>query len=255
MSAHARTPACTEPWSGNLLCRRYVAVYFNQVPIAATVEAELRPVQHWAVGVHRGGESEALGTWPHGPYGAMNWRRALGELKDRGVERVRFAFTRDLAGFREDLRAMFPSATALPSFADLIDHSVSQVEARHRAPVSEQLRAIVETESGQEAQTLLDEFESSRLGTRYPALVAEWRRALEQGWALWSLTPGLRREVLSGDGKAAEFNQSLRKAIHRRGGFADADAAAAFVGAMLAREQRRLEGARVGCATELRRRR
>ena len=255
MSGQSRTPVGSEPWSSFLLCRRYIAVYFNHVPIAAPTQAERQPVLYWALGVLRDGESEALGAWPQDPQGAMNWHQILGELKDRGVERIRLALHSDLAGFREDLRARFPGATALPSLAQLLDRSVSQVAARHRSPVAERLRAIIETESGPEARAALAAFESSRWGVRYPVLVADWRIALEQGWALWSLAPALRREVLSGDGKAAALNRSLRKAVDRRGGFADAGAAAVFVRAVLAREQQRMEGVPVAAATEHQRRR
>jgi putative transposase len=250
MPDHSRAPASATRCSGYLLCRRYVTVHFHQVSIAWKEDAERGPVQHWAFGVLSDGQSEALGTWPQDRSGAMSWRRACDDLKDRGVERIRFALSGELTNFREDLRARFPGATALPSFAHLLDRSVSQVAARHRAPVSERLRAVIETESGLEARASLAAFESSRWGVRYPALVADWRIALEQGWALWSLAPTLRREVLSGDGRAAALNRSLRKAVDRHGGFADAGEASAFIHAVLAREQRRLESAPVAGATE-----
>lgn len=205
---------------------------------------------HWMVGNLRQAESETLAVWMTDESERPDWQAVLLELKDRGVERIRFAFSGDLLNFREDLRARFPGATALPSLAQLLDRSVSQVAARHRAPVAEWLRGIIETESGLEARASLAEFESSRWGARYPALVADWRIALEQGWALWSLAPTLRREVLSGDGKAAALNRSLRKAVDRLGGFADAGEASAFVKAVLAREQRRLDSAPVAGATE-----
>ncbi len=205
---------------------------------------------HWMVGNLRRDETEILGVWATTEAVRPDWEAALVELRDRGVERVRFAINSDLAGFREELRARFPGATALPSFAQLLGRSVSQVAARHRSPVAERLRAIIETESGPEARAALATFESSRWGARYPVLIADWRVALEQGWALWSLAPALRREVLAGDGKASALKGSLRKAVDRRGGFADAGAAAVFVRAVLTREQRRMEGVPVAAATE-----
>jgi putative transposase len=205
---------------------------------------------HWMVGNLRQAEAETLAVWVTDESERPDWKEVLLDLKDRGVERIRFALSGDLMNFREDLRARFPGATALPSFAQLLDRSVSQVAARHRAPVAERLRAVIETESGLEARAVLAAFESSRWGARYPALVVDWRIALEQGWALWSLAPTLRREVLSGDGNAAVLNRSLRKAVDRHGGFADAGEASAFIHAVLAREQRRLEIAPVAGATE-----
>ncbi len=205
---------------------------------------------HWMVGNLRQAEAETLAVWVTDESEWLDWKEVLLDLKDRGVERIRFALSGDLTNFREDLRARFPGATALPSFAQLLDRSVSQVAARHRDPVAEQLRAVIEAESGPEALASLSAFQSSRWGARYTGLVADWRSALEQGWALWSLTPTLRREVLLGDGKAAALNRSLRKTVDRHGSFADAGEASAFIHAVLAREQRRLQSAPVAGNTE-----
>lgn len=205
---------------------------------------------HWMVGNLRQAEAETLAVWVTDESEWLDWKEVLLDLKDRGVERIRFALSGDLTNFREDLRARFPGATALPSFAQLLDRSVSQVATRHRDPVAEQLRAVIEAESGPEALASLSAFQSSRWGARYTGLVADWRSALEQGWALWSLTPALRREVLSGDGKAAALNRSLRKTVDRHGSFADAGEASAFIHAVLAREQRRLQSAPVAGNTE-----
>lgn len=250
MSDHSRAQASTTARGGYLLCRRYVAVYFNRIWTTGAVGAERWPVHHWALGTLGNGQPEALGEWPQDASDAMNWRQAFDDMKDRGVERIRLAISSDLMNFREDLRARFPGAMALPSFAQLLDRSVSQVASRHRAPVGERLREIMNTGSGLEARAALAEFESGRWGARYPVLVADWRLALEQGWALWSLAPPLRREVLSGDGRAAALNRSLRKVVDRHGCFADAEAAASFVKAALARAQRRLDGAHVAAVTE-----
>jgi putative transposase len=250
MPCHSSATARPELWSAYLLCRRYVAVYFSQVSLAGGSDVEREPVQHWAFGVLSDGQSEALGAWPQDRSGAMNWLRVFDDLKDRGVERIRFALSGDLASFREELHAAFPRATALPSFAQLLDRSVSQVASRHRALMATRLREIVEADSGQEARAVLAEFAVGPWGERYPALVADWRIALEQGWALWTVPLTLRRGVLSSDGAAAAMNRSLRKAVARRGCFADADEALRFVATALGRAGRLLDASRSGAVTE-----
>ncbi|WP_425260347.1 transposase [Rubrivivax sp. RP6-9] len=249
MSVFARAAAFPEPWGKHLLCRRYVAVYFTQVTVSKRDEAERRTNYCWAFGVLSDGQSESLGAWSQDPLGAINWGSALVELKNRGVERIRFAISGDLTNFREDLRARFPGALALPSFARLLDRSVSLVAARHRAPVGQHLRDIVRAESGLAALAVLAEFASSRWGDRYPAIAADWRIALEQGWALWSMTPTRRQQVLFGDARAFATNRLLRRALDRHGGFSDGEAAASFARATLSRALRRLDGSQsVGSA-------
>lgn len=223
----------------------------DSVPLVLSrSEARAGGEVHWMVGNLSQAESETLAVWVTDEFERPGWKAVLLELRDRGVERIRFALSGDLTNFREDLRARFPGATALPSFAQLLDRSVSQVAARHRDPVAEQLRAVIEAESGPEARASLSAFQSSRWGASYTGLVADWRIALEQGWALWTVSPALRREVLSGDGAAAVLNRSLRRAVARHGCFADMEAAHAFVVASLTRAERRLEASHAGAVTE-----
>lgn len=250
MSDYQGESANSRPWSGQLLCRRYFAVYFNQVPEARIAKAERPAVQHWAFGLLNNGESEVLGTWPQGASDPARWHGHFDDLKQRGVERVAFALSGDLMGFREGLRARFHGALGLPSFVQLIDRSVAAVASRHQASVDVCLRRIMQTGSIPAASAALSEFESSRWGAHYPSLIADWRLALEQGWALWTLPPALRRAVLSGDGAAAALNRSLRKAVARHGCFADVDEAHAFVVSALARAERRLEASRASAVTE-----
>ena len=104
---------------------------------------------------------------------------------------------------------------------------------------------IVRAESGLGAQGVLAEFASSRWGDRYPAIAADWRIALEQGWALWSMTPTRRQQVLFGDARAFAMNRLLRKALDRHGGFSDGEAAASYARVTLSRALSRLDGSQV----------
>jgi transposase-like protein len=238
-------------WTCLPLCRRYFFAYVDRSPVQL-VEQGTSTVGavHWMVGYLRGGESEILRVWVTAESRQPSWGDMFDEVKRRGVERIRFAVSGDLVNFREDLRAEFPGTMALPSFAQLLDRSASRVAARHRSPVGERLREIIQADSGLAARAALAEFESSRWGVSYPELAADWRLALEQGWALWSLALPLRRVVLSGDGVAAALNRSLCKAVGRHGCFAGAEAAESFVKAALARAQRRLDEAQVAAEAE-----
>lgn len=228
------------------LCRSYFAVHFDNVPLLPSARgAQASGELHWMFGSAPDEESEVFGAWVKAESRGTDWRAVLDTLKNRGVERIRFAISGDLTNFREDLRARFPGALALPSFARLLDRSVSLVAARHRAPVGQRLRDIVRAESGLGAQGVLAEFASSRWGDRYPAIAADWRIALEQGWALWSMTPTRRQQVLFGDARAFAMNRLLRKALDRHGGFSDGEAAASYARVTLSRALSRLDGSQV----------
>lgn len=256
-------------WAGRPLCRRYVVARFNTLSVQVSVRSDPQNLAvRWASGYLRDLESEIMGVWactmpaivPVGVVAAgdppwtdpasQTWCDALVDLRRRGVERVQFVIGDELLSFREELRVALPGATALPSFAELLERSLSQAAARHRSGVRRCLTEILESASGLHARELLGAAESGSWGAKYPETLEDWRLALEQGWVLWTLPPALRRVVLSGDGAAAALNRSLRKAIAGHGCFADVDEAQAFVVAALARAERRLEASHAGAVTE-----
>jgi transposase-like protein len=242
MPDRLRTRAWSAPWQ-ELLCRRYVAVFFCGAEPPGKDGSPWPPALSWAVGALGNGEVAVIGVRAEGASGVTVWSRAFADLKARGLERIRFAVANDLTAFGEDLQTQFPGASPLPSFARLLDRSVRQVQPRDRAPVKEHLLAILQASSNQAVLQSLAEFESSRWAARYPALVTHWRLALDQGGPLWSLEPTLRREVLRGDARATSLHLSVGKALARHGGFADPGAALSFVQAVLVRARRRFDAA------------
>ena len=142
-------------WSGHPLCRRYLAATFDTVTLQLPDGRGAREIQvQWGIGYVDDRESEVLGVWFRSNSAATStqityesdpldvwvapafkqpiWRMVFSELRDRGVERIRFAICGDMRSVREDLRAKFPGAIAVPSFSRLIDRSVAPVATRHR---------------------------------------------------------------------------------------------------------------------------
>ncbi|NUZ08960.1 transposase [Piscinibacter koreensis] len=233
------------------LCRRYQVLCANVAQLHVRCYGTHVPHDaRWIIGVTALAEREILGAWISRDAVSNSWSLELQELRRRGVERVELAATGDLRSLREGLRTSFPGATALPSFAERLEGSLSQVAARHRSGAQQCLTEILQSASGLHARELLGAAESGPWGAKYPEILEDWRLALEQGWVLWTLPPALRRAVLSGDGAAAALNRSLRKAVARHGCFADVDEAHAFVVAALARAERRLQASRANAVTE-----
>lgn len=233
------------------LCRRYQVLCAETVELM--IELDGTKIQHdarWIIESTAETRPEVLGVWINRDSVAHAWSRELQDLRRRGVERVQLVSTGDLQNLREELRTAFPGATALPSLAKILTRSLSQVATRHRAGVRRCLTEILEGESGLQAREALGAAEATHWAAKYPEVVAGWRLALEQGWALWTLPPTLRRVVLSGDGVAAALNRSLRKAVVRRGCFANVDEAQAFVVAALKRAERRLDASHAGPVAE-----
>ena len=102
----------------SLLCCRYALVDFKALAVQVGASgASSRQRLLYAIGVLADGDFEALGVWPATGAEAKVWQAALGDLKRRGVESIRFIRSDELAADRSILRLTYPSATLLPSCA------------------------------------------------------------------------------------------------------------------------------------------
>ena len=256
--------------SGSLLCHRYILATLLSSPVRMSEISTVGCSEvRWAVGIAANGDSELLGVW--GPRvvglrpatGALAeagnparpvapppaWHAHFADMRARGLARVRLVVCPDSPSFASELRDCFPGATALPSFALQFEVSVSRAAQDHRASMALLLQDIIDAGSPHEAGQALDHLESSRLGQRYPDVVAAWRLTLEQGRPLFDAAPSLRRVVHSGDGLSVDMNRSLGRAIARRRPFTSADDAVEFVRAALERRLRAIGGSDKGAVT------
>lgn len=238
MSERSRVQAAVSAQRMHLLCRHYAAVYLNQFEASDEGGGESRLDYCWVLGVLNDGQPEAIGLWAHDAAARKSPGHVLQNIKSRGVERVRFVIGSGAPTFGQDVRASFPGAIALPSYAQELERSLARLAPNDREPGARQLRQAIGAISSQEAREGLERLESSPIGERYPDVVTAWRLTLEQGRPLFDAPPPLRRVVHSGDGLSTALNRSLGRAIARRRPFTSADDAVAFIRAALERRLR-----------------
>ncbi len=106
--------------------------------------------------------------------------KVLAQCSQR-TESARFAGYSDcgrgwLEGFPEALETAFPNTTVQTCIVHLIRHSLSSASSQERKALAAALKPIYRAESADRAATLLDEFERSELGQRYPDVVRSWRQ-------------------------------------------------------------------------------
>lgn len=98
------------------LCCRYLLVTFKAVPVQVWKEgvACSRSVR-WALGVLPDGQCESLGVWPDAGTEVDALRATLDDMKIRGVERIRFIESDEMAALQPILNAAYPHAKLLLS--------------------------------------------------------------------------------------------------------------------------------------------
>lgn len=200
-----------------------------------------------ALGAHGDGEREVLGVWLASETESLAWRSASADLEIRGVERLRFAISRE-AACATNLTSPAPlGAIELPPVEQSIAAILAQVEPCNQGALANAFRAVLVAGRGRAVDAAMAAVEAGPLGERYAPLVAQWR-ALVSRWApVFELPVAQRRLVLAGDRLAADLNKGLVRAIARHGPFTDSAAALGFVARALQRVERRIDRKRAAC--------
>lgn len=224
-------PLCAR-YLGVMLARRDVGVRGDDVSAAHSV--------HWAVGLLADGELEVVGAWLSPCDDARPVQQLFADLKDRGVEAIRFVLSPDPTMTRVDALAAYPRVKVLPSFEALLRESLLQVAPSHRRAVGSVLRSLVTAEALDSAMDALDSFAAGTLGCRHSALVERWHRALVESEPFFALSPRHRRLLLLGDELVRETQARLQRALSRPGSLPSSQRVTSLVETALSRVGHRL---------------
>ena len=110
----------------------------------------------------------------------------------------------------EALAAVYPATTLQTCIVRLLRNSLEFANPKQRKPQAMALRAIYTAPSADAAITALDEFERGPWGTRFPTVVASWRRAWAYVIPFFAFPPEIRRVIYTTN---ALVNARVRKII------------------------------------------
>jgi transposase-like protein len=165
-----------EAWRMRPLKRAYFSVIIDAVFLSLKRGSYKKEPVYIALGTDHEGEREILGFWVLGSEGesAQAWREILGELKERGVERVEIVVSDDLPGIEEATSSVFPGADHQLCITHAMRNSQRKVRRRDWEEVSQDLKAIYRAFSIKEAEEAFQAFQEA-WKKRYPNLVRYWR--------------------------------------------------------------------------------
>src|SRR5215212_5747482 len=165
-------------WQSRPLERMYPVVFFDALRVKMRDEATVRSkAVYLALAVLPDGTRDILGLWIEQTEGAKFWMKVFSDLKTRGCQDILIAVTDGLKGMSEALATAYPHTTLQTCIMHLIRHSLDFANWKERKPMATALRMIYGAPSADAAMTALDEFERGPWGTRFPTVVASWRRA------------------------------------------------------------------------------
>jgi putative transposase len=174
------------------------------------------------------GTRDILGLWIEQTEGAKFWMKVFSDLKTRGCHDILIAVTDGLKGMSEALEAVFPETTLQTCIVHLIRRSLDFANWKERKGMATALRPIYTAPTAEAASAALDGFERGAWGTKFPTVVAAWRRAWTQIIPFFAFPPEVRR-LLYTTNALESVHAQLRKIIKTRGHFPSDDAATKLI--------------------------
>jgi transposase-like protein len=216
-------------WQARPLERVYPVIFFDALRVKIRDEGTVRnKAVYLALGVLRDGTREILGLWIEQTEGAKFWMKVFSDLKSRGCQDILIAVTDGLKGMSEALAAVYPATTLQTCIVHLLRNSLEFANWKQRKPLAMALREIYTAPSADAAMTALDAFERGPWGTRFPTVVASWRRAWAHVIPFFAFPPEIRRVIYTTNALES-LNARVRKIIKTRGHFPNDDAATKLI--------------------------
>jgi len=131
-----------------------------------------------AIGISVDGERDVLGMWigPSGGEGAKQWMNMLADLRNRGILDVCIVCCDGLKGLPDAIVATWPQAVVQTCVVHLVRNSLRFASKKYWAAISRELKTIYTAPSLPAAEAAFEDF-ATNWETRYPAMIAMWRRS------------------------------------------------------------------------------
>jgi putative transposase len=216
-------------WQQRPLEPVYAIVYFDALRVKIRDEGLVRnKAVYLAIGITCAGDKEILGLWIEQTEGAKFWLRVMNELKGRGVQDLLIAVVDGLKGFPDAITAVFPDCVVQTCIVHLIRYSMHFASWKERKALAQALRPIYAAASAEAAASELEAFEQGPWGSKYPPIVASWRRRWEEIIPFFAFSPEVRRIIYTTNAIESLHSQ-VRKAIRNKGHFPSDEAATKLI--------------------------
>jgi transposase-like protein len=220
-AVHAEVTA----WQQRALEAMYPVVFFDALRVKIRDEGTVRSKAiYLALAVLPDGSREILGIWVEQTEGAKFWLKVFTDLQTRGCRDILIAVTDGLNGMSEALAAVYPRTTLHTCIVHLIRHSLEFATWKVRKDLAAALRTIYTAPHADLAVAALDAFATGPWGTRYPMIVASWRRAWVHVIPFFAFPPEVRK-VLYTTNALESVHARVRKILKTRGHFPTDEAA------------------------------
>ena len=216
-------------WQSRPLETMYPVVFFDALRVKIREDAVVRSkAVYLALGILPDGSKDILGLWIENTEGAKFWMKVFNDLKTRGCNDILIAVTDGLKGMPEALAAVVPATTLQTCIVHLIRNSLDYASWKDRKALAAAIKPIYTAPSAEAAQAELDALADGPWGSKFPTVVAAWRRAWDKVIPFFAFPPEVRKVIYTTNA-IESVNARLRKIIKTRGHFPSDDAATKLI--------------------------
>ncbi|MCX7952479.1 MAG: IS256 family transposase [Deltaproteobacteria bacterium] len=191
-------------------------MWLDCIYVSTKVEDEgyVKQALYVVVGLDDEGKKDILGLWLLRSETSREWVKILNDLKARGVRKVNIIITDNLAGIKEAVSSVFPSADHQLCVAHKVRESMKKVSAKDRFQVVKDLKVIYKATTVSEAEEGLKEFKAKWNG-KYPDVVKMWEKDF-QGITSFFKYPFELRRLITTTNVIESVNSKLRKVLYAK---------------------------------------
>ena len=202
-------PQLTE-WQSRPLESVYPVVFFDGIIYKVKKDAKvINKCAYSVLGYRLDGRKEILGIWLSDNESASFWATVCNELKNRGIKDILIACHDNLTGLSGAINATFPQTLSQLCIIHQIRNSTKYVSYKDLKAVMEDLKAIYQAPSEDDAQYHLEEF-AEKWDKRYPQIAKSWRDNWTELSVFFNYPPEVRRLIYTTNAVEG-FHRMLRK--------------------------------------------
>ncbi|GEL07223.1 IS256 family transposase [Salisediminibacterium halotolerans] len=149
-------------WQERPLQKRYTVLYLDGTYLKLRRDDVANEVVYVVIGVTEDGYREILGFYVGGQESSLGWEEVLLGIFD------------GLPGLEEAMKTIFPKADVQRCVIHKVRNTLNKVRKKDRFAISEDMRAIYQSNSDAEAKEELTSF-CETWQTKYPAIAKTWR--------------------------------------------------------------------------------
>lgn len=205
-----------EDWRSRPLDEVYPFVWLDAMFYKVKQDGQIKSMAAYLVlGMNTEGEKDLLGIYLAETESSKFWLSVLTDLQLRGVKDIIIACIDNLKGFKDAIKAVFPSTDVQLCIVHQIRNALRYVPFVDSREVVRDMKTIYKANTLEQAEQALESFEM-KWNKQHPAMVRSWKSNWEGLSTFYNYHPEIR-SIMYTTNSIEGFNRQIRKFTKTKG--------------------------------------